>query len=256
MYPELLHIGPLTVYTYGLMIAIGILMAYWIASKRVVKIGGSEKRLEWLTFSLLAGGFLGSKILYWITRLPDIPSDPSILWDLQDGWVVYGGIIGGLVGGYIYCKKHQMNFWQYADLILPVVALAQGFGRIGCFFAGCCYGIETDCAFSVVFPENSLAPSGVHLVPTQLIMSAFDFALFFLLSWLDKHKKFNGETSAVYLILYSIGRFIIEYFRGDLIRGHLGELSTSQWIAIALVIAGIAVLIIGRKNSKKKEANS
>lgn len=251
MYPVLFELGPIKVYMYGLMIAIGILAAYWHAEKKVKALGKDPKRLEWLVFSILAGGFAGAKILYWITRLPDIPSDPSILTNLGDGWVVYGGIIGGLIAGWFYCRQHVMNFWEWFDLIIPDVALAQGFGRIGCFFAGCCYGIETPSHIGLVFPEGSLAPAGVPLFPSQLVMSAFDFALFFFLEWFSKKKKFNGEVGAVYLIAYSFGRFAIEFFRGDMVRGVVNGLSTSQYIAIVTGLAGILFIILGRKKKLK-----
>lgn len=252
MFPVLLDLGGLKVYSYGLMIAIGILVAYAHAEKTFKKLNKDTKRLEWLVFSILAGGFAGSKILYWITRLPDIPNDPTILTNLGDGWVVYGGIIGGLIAGWFYCKNHGMNFLETFDLIIPDVALAQGFGRIGCFLAGCCYGIELHdhSALGIVFPENSLAPAGVPLFPTQLVMSAFDFALFFFLTWFSKKKKFNGEVGAAYLIAYSFGRFAIEFFRGDAVRGVVNGLSTSQWIAIATGIAGLALIFIARSRIK------
>ncbi len=256
MYPVIFSFGGLHVYSYGLMIAIGILVAYWLAEKKVRKIGMDPKRLEWLVFSILAGGFAGSKILYWITRLPDIPNDPTILTNLGDGWVVYGGIIGGLIAGWFYCKNHGLNFWKMFDLIIPEVALAQGFGRIGCFLAGCCYGVETHSWFSVVFPENSLAPAGVSLFPSQLVMSAFDFALFFFLEWFSKKKKFNGEVGAVYLIAYSFGRFCIEFFRGDMVRGVVNGLSTSQYIAIACTLAGLIILFAARNRIKKSGNHS
>lgn len=247
MYPVLFSFGSLHVYSYGLMIAIGILVAYSHIEKKMRKRGLDTKRLEWFFFSCIAGGFLGSKILYCITRLPDIPNDPTILTNLGDGWVVYGGIIGGLVAGWFYCKNHDMDFWEMFDLVIPDVALAQGFGRIGCFLAGCCYGVEMHNGLGIVFPTNSLAPSGVPLFPSQLVMSAFDFALFFFLEWFTSKKKFKGEVGAAYLIAYALGRFAIEFFRGDLVRGVVNGLSTSQYISIAAAIFGIAVIVIGRK---------
>lgn len=249
---EIFQLGPFHVYSYGLMIAIGILAAYSVAEKRIKARGMETKRLEWLLFTILGGGFLGSKLLYIITRFGDIASDPSILWDLQEGWVVYGGILGGIAAGYIYCRLHDMNFWQWFDQIIPCVALAQGFGRIGCFLAGCCYGVETNAWYGVEFPENSLAPSGVSLVPIQLVMAAFDFLLFFLLSRIAKKETAPGQSAGWYLILYSAGRFAAEYFRGDLIRGGAGGFSTSQIIAVFTLIAGICILIWGRSVQKKQ----
>lgn len=251
MYPILFSLGPIHIYSYGLLIAIGILVGYSHVERKFRKLGLENLRLEWLFFSVIAGGFLGSKILYWITRLPDIPNDPTILTNLGDGWVVYGGIIGGLLAGWIYCKNHGMDFWELFDLVIPDVALAQGFGRIGCFLAGCCYGVEME-SFGIVFPANSLAPADIPLFPSQLVMSAFDFGLFFFLEWFTQKKKFDGEVGGIYLIAYSLGRFIIEFFRGDLVRGVVNGLSTSQYISIAVVLVGISIVVVGRKRLKDK----
>lgn len=249
MYPVLLSFGSVHLYSYGLMIAIGILIAYSLAEKKVRKCGYNPKRLEFLVFTILIGGFFGAKVLYWITRLPDIPNDPTILTNLGDGWVVYGGIIGGLISGWYYCRLHGMNFFEWFDLIIPEVALAQGFGRIGCLLAGCCYGVEMEGPLTIIFPESSLAPAGVSLFPSQIVMSLFDFGLFFFLEWFSKKKKFNGEVGVLYLIAYSVGRFIIEFFRGDMVRGVVNGLSTSQYISIATALAAIVLLIICRKKA-------
>jgi phosphatidylglycerol:prolipoprotein diacylglycerol transferase len=256
MHNELFSIGPFTVYTYGLMVAIGILAAFYVAEKRGKKLGLDVSKLDVICLWLLVGGFLCSKLLYWTTRLPDIIQDPSILLDLANGWVVYGGITGGLLAGWLYCRIHKMNFLKYFDLLIPEVALAQGFGRIGCFFAGCCYGMETDAWYGITFPMDSIAPGGVPLVPTQLMSAAFDFALFFILIWLSKKCKTPGALGGWYLILYSIGRFIIEFWRGDLIRGKAGLFSTSQYIAILMLAAGIFLVYFWPKIKAKKQANA
>lgn len=257
MHNELFSIGGLTVYTYGLMIAIGIIAAYYVADKRGKKMGLDTSHLDSLAFWAVVSGFLGSKLLYWLTRLPDIFTDPSILLNLGDGWVVYGGIIGGIFGGWLYCHIKGMNFWTWFDLIIPEVALAQGFGRIGCFFAGCCYGVEVSSGFGLVFPADSIAPGGVPLFPTQLISSAFDFLLFFVLIRIARKQTFQGEIAVVYLLCYSIGRFIIEFFRGDLIRGVFNSLSTSQIISIFMALAAIGLWIWLKKHkplSQKRPA--
>lgn len=257
MHNELFSIGGLTVYTYGLMIAIGIIAAYYVADKRGKKMGLDTSHLDSLAFWAVVSGFLGSKLLYWLTRLPDIFTDPSILLNLGDGWVVYGGIIGGIFGGWLYCHIKGMNFWTWFDLIIPEVALAQGFGRIGCFFAGCCYGVEVSSGFGLVFPADSIAPGDVPLFPTQLISSAFDFLLFFVLIRIARKQTFQGEIAVVYLLCYSIGRFIIEFFRGDLIRGVYNSLSTSQIISIFMALAAIGLWIWLKKHkplSQKRPA--
>ena len=243
---ELFSIGPFTVYGYGLMIAIGILVAYVTAEYRAKKHGLDPDKIFYLVIWAVVGGFAGAKVLYFLTRLKDIMENPRVLLDLADGFVVYGGIIGGIFSAMAYCKIKKMPFLKYFDLVMPSVALAQGFGRIGCFLAGCCYGRETDSALGIVFQNSSYAPNDVKLLPTQLISSGLDFLLCAVLILLDRKKKGDGQIAGAYLVLYSIGRFILEFYRGDLIRGNVGALTTSQFIAIFVALAGV-VLIAVRK---------
>lgn len=254
MYNDLFSIGPFTIHTYGLCTAIGILAAYFSAEYRARKKNLNADAIFGIVIFCVIFGYLGSKILYLITVLPAILADPSLLKSsLTDGWVVYGGLLGGIFGGWLYCRWKKLQIWKYFDIGLPSVALAQGFGRIGCFFAGCCYGAETDSIIGITFTHSDYAPNGVSLIPTQLISSAGDFLLFALLLFYDGHrKKKDGEITAWYLILYSLGRFIIEFFRGDLVRGQVGVLSTSQFIGLFTLAAGI-LLLIARKISPEPE---
>lgn len=245
---ELFSIGPFTIYGYGLMIAIGILAAYLSCEKRALKYKLNPDEVFNILICGVGGGFLGAKILYWITRIKEVIADPSILLDLANGWVVYGGIIGGILFAMLYCKIKNLPFLKYFDLVMPAVALAQGFGRIGCFLAGCCYGMETDCAIGIVFTDSAFAPNGVKVLPTQLISSALDFLNFAVLIWLSKHKKGDGQVAGFYLVFYSIGRFVLEFFRGDLIRGTVGTLTTSQFISVFILIVGI--ILIYMRNGK------
>ena len=250
----LFSIGSFQVHGYGLMIAIGVLSAYFLTEYRAKKQQLQYECIFTLAIWALLGGVVGAKLLYYLTTLQQIIEDPSRLLDIGNGFVVYGGIVGGVIAGYFYCRYKKFNFLCYADLVMPAIALAQGFGRIGCLLAGCCYGIETASPIGMVFPEGSLAqPAGVPLVPTQLISSILDFLLFFFLLLYSKRKKAHGQVTAFYLILYSVGRFILEYFRGDLIRGSVGELSTSQFISIFIFIAGVLLLIFAPKLSARKE---
>lgn len=141
----------------------------------------------------------------------------------------------------------------YFDLVMPSVALAQGFGRIGCLFAGCCYGLSTDSPFCIIFPENSSAPGGIPLIPTQIISSGLNFIHFFILIWFAKRNKKDGRVAALYLILYSAGRFVLEFFRGDLIRGSVGVLSTSQFISVFVIIFAAAWMIYLSKKEQSGE---
>ncbi len=154
-----------------------------------------------------------------------------------------------MLTAYVYCRIKKTDFWRTFDCAAPAVALAQGIGRIGCFLAGCCYGQPTDGAFGVVFRASSYAPSGVRLVPIQLVSAGLDFANFILLFVLWRKSRLkSGSVGAVYIITYSVGRFLLEYFRGDLNRGAVGVLSTSQFIAVFTVLAG-ATMLFARQRS-------
>lgn len=251
----LFSIGPFSVHGYGLMIAIGVLSAYFLAEYRAKKQKLQHESIFTLTLWALLGGAVGAKLLYYLTILPQIVANPRMLLEnFGSGFVVYGGIVGGVIAGYLYCRYKKFDFLCYADLVMPSIALAQGFGRIGCFLAGCCYGNVTESPIGVVFPEGSLAPAGVALIPTQLISSALDFLLFFALLLFAKRKKAHGQVTGLYLILYSAGRFVLEFYRGDLIRGSVGELSTSQFISIFIFIAGTALFLFSPKLGRIREA--
>ena len=252
---DLLTIGQFTVHGYGLMIAIGILAAYTVAEYRAKKKNLNYERIFALTIWCLIGGILGAKILFYITQIKEIVADPNILLQFSDGFVVYGGIIGGILAGFIFCKKEKLNFLKYFDLVMPSIALAQGFGRIGCLLAGCCYGKETTSPFGLVFPEASFAPSGIPLVPTQLISSGLDFLNFLALIMIAKKVKADGQVAGFYLIFYSAGRFILEFFRGDLVRGSVGSISTSQFIAIFLFVIGCGIVFTRAFSARKITKN-
>lgn len=234
----LFNIFGIEIKSYGLMIAIGIIVASALLIRNGKKKGYNEDSLLNLIIFAVIGGILGGKGLFIITELKDIIKDPSILLNFGYGFVIYGAIGGGALAVYLYCRKQKWNVLEILDMTVPGVAIAQGFGRIGCFLAGCCYGAETDLPISVVFPEGGLAPAGVHLHPTQIYSSIFDFILgFFLLYYYKKRNRENGKVLGMYLIIYSIGRFMVEFLRNDP-RGNVGLLSTSQFIAIFTLLLG------------------
>lgn len=241
---ELFSIGPVTVYGYGLMIAIGALSAYITSEYRAKKKGLKYELIFNLFIWALVGGILGAKLLYYVTQIKEIITRPSLLLDISHGFVVYGGIIGGIFSGYLFIRKHKLNFLEYFDLVMPSIALAQGFGRLGCVLAGCCYGNVTDSAFHIIFHQSEFAPNNVPLVPTQPVSSALDFLNFFVLIIISRITKAKGQVAGFYLTFYSAGRFILEFYRGDIGRGAIGPLSTSQFIAIFLFLIGLSIVII------------
>ena len=243
-----IQLGPLTLHVYGIMTAIGYLSAFLISERRGKKMGMDTDILYGIFWCAVLGWSAGSRLLYYIVSFRDILRDPSILWNFQNGWVVYGGIIGGVLASMVYCRYKKADFVRYLDLVIPAVAFAQGCGRLGCFFAGCCYGRETDSIFHIQYWQSEYAPNGVKLIPTQIYSSIGDFALAFLLMAYAKREPKKGKIAAGYGILYSIGRFVIEMFRNDH-RGALGALSTSQMISIVILVLGIGGFVLAEKRS-------
>ena len=245
MYNDLFSVFGLTVHGYGLMIGLGTVFCLLWTERKARARGMDVDFLYTLFMWVLIIGWTGAKLLYIITVLPYFLQDPlSVLGG--EGFVVYGGIIAGVLAAVVLCRRRRENILDWMDLLLPGVALAQGFGRIGCFLAGCCYGRPTHSPLGVVFPAGSFAPAGIPLLPTQLFSAAGDFLLCVLLARLDSKPHRSGRTTACYLIFYSIGRFIVEFFRDDY-RGAVGFLSTSQFISLFTVILGAALYYVNKK---------
>lgn len=242
MYNDLLKIGPLTVHGYGLMIAIGVFVALSIAEHRAPKNNLDKEQIFPLTIFCVVTGIFGAKLLFIIQGWEQFLKDPLSMLG-SSGLVVYGGIIVGTVCASLYCKIRKLYFWDYFDIVLPSVAVAQAFGRIGCFLAGCCYGQETSAWYGITFTHSHYAPNNVKMIPTQLLSSAGMFLIAGLLFLYARRAKRSGQIGAAYMILYSIGRFIIEFWRGDLERGTIGALSTSQFISLFIVVIGIGLWI-------------
>lgn len=255
MYNEILSIGPVTIHGYGLMIGLGVMAALLLGDYRAKKFGLNGDHIYGMTFSAVILGFLAARILFIITEWEGFLQNP-MQYLSGAGFVVYGGIIGGALTIYGFCKIKKIDMLSYLDLMIPSVALAQGFGRVGCFLAGCCYGKETDSWLGVVFTNSDFAPNGVKVLPTQLFMAGGDVLLMAVLLWYAAKRPLRGRTSAMYLILYSIGRFAVEFLRND-DRGTVGMLSTSQFIAIFTLMVGlVGFFVIAPKLKQKGNENS
>lgn len=269
MYNDLFSIGPVTVHGYGLMIAVGVLAALIVSDKRATKRGLDGDLVYSLVIWTVVGGFLGAKLLFIVTYLKQFLADP-VGFISGSGFVVFGGIITGIGIIALFCKIKKVSFIDYIDLVMPSVALAQGFGRLGCLLAGCCYGRPTESAIGIIFTHSDFAPNGIKLMPTQVMMSIGDFiiaaVLFYFVSVYDKKQmekegldtppsSTKGRVTLLYLILYSLGRFVVEFFRNDY-RGSVGVLSTSQFIAILVaIVAAVVYFVKLRKDEGKKDVN-
>lgn len=252
MYPVLFKIGPLTVHTYGLLLAIAFLSAIGLAVRRAKREGLDSQKIFDLCFYLVLGAIIGSRILFVVLNYRFYLDNPLQILKLWEGGLVYyGGMLGTLVVGIWYMRRHKLPLWKLADIMAPSVALGQAIGRLGCFMAGCCYGRQTDVAWAVTFSNiNCLAPIGIPLHPAQLYSSALALVVFLLLLLIYRYRKFMGQVFWSYVVLYSINRFILEFWRSDE-RGFINlftyTLSTSQLISCLAFIGGITMLLVLKK---------
>jgi len=254
--PDLLTIGPVTIHTYGLMVALGILAGVILAEYLFRRSGGKPGRIIDLALIVIICGLLGARLLFILVNpgyYASHPLETVMIW--KGGLVFYGGLIGGILGLLGCIRYYRLPLWTMLDIGAASVALGHAFGRLGCFSAGCCYGKACDLPWAVTFTNpKSLAidvlNTPVH--PTQLYSSLFLFGLTGFLVWLFPRRKFPGQGAAAYLILYGLFRFGIEFLRGDP-RGSysfLGiTLATSQWISLVAVPAGLVIYgYLTRKN--------
>ena len=247
-------IGPIPIRMYGLMIGIGFLLAMYVASRRAKKEGLDPDRIMDMGVYILLAAIIGSRILYVLTTLQDFSANPLDVFAIwKGGLVFYGGLLAAVPIGIWYVRKHAMPVWKTADVVAPSIALGHAFGRLGCFFAGCCYGAPCSGPVCITFSDaHSLAPLGVPLFPTQLMESGGEFLIFGVLMVLWQHRKFDGQLFWFYPLFYSVLRFSIEFFRGDAVRGLYfgGVVSTSQIIAVLMFGLSLVMLwVLGRKKT-------
>lgn len=227
MHPILIKLGPITIYTYGFMFALGVLSAVTLSFQLAKRTSIDNKKFSDLVFFSIITGLIGAKLLLFITNIKDYLAHPGeIKYLLTSGGTFYGGLIFGTLFALWYMKNKEMDIRFVADTIAPSIALAHFFGRLGCFFAGCCWGRHAgDSPLGITF-SNPDVRTGVHLhtplYPTQLIEAILNFLNFIFLLWFYFRKKsYKGQILLLYIFNYSIIRFILEYFRGDMDRATL-----------------------------------
>jgi phosphatidylglycerol:prolipoprotein diacylglycerol transferase len=271
MYPILKDFGtwnipflgeiPLFLPTYGFILAFAAFTVLFIWIKVAKKEGFKTLQMTDLGFYALLAGILGSKVALLITDFKYYWQNPAeILYIYRAAGVYQGGIIAALAVIILFALKHRLPIWKLADTAALPVPLGQAIGRIGCFFAGCCYGKPAaSLPWSITFTspvayQNTGVPLGIPLHPTQIYQSLNDFILFLILLILWRFKKFNGQILWMYILLYSITRGIIEFFRGDLSRGVYfgGWLSTSQILGMVGAFISIIMLIFLYRKSLSK----
>jgi phosphatidylglycerol:prolipoprotein diacylglycerol transferase len=246
MHPILIHFHGVTLYTYGLFLALGFLAAIWFTNRNARFYDIKSSDISDLFFVILISGIIGGRLLYVIINFDVFKASPLEIFKLWNGGLVFfGGFISAVAASIVTLKIKKLPFLKTADAIAPGAALGHGIGRLGCFFAGCCYGRQCDLPIAIQFSHpDSLAPLHVPLHPTQLYMVGANLLLFFILVFLQRRKRFNGMIFLSYIILYSLFRFIIEFFRGDFRGDFFFEfLSVSQGIGILAILAAVIVMV-------------
>jgi phosphatidylglycerol:prolipoprotein diacylglycerol transferase len=248
MHPVLFDLGPITVYTYGLLLAAAYLLGLKLAMVRAKSRGLDQTRVLDLGIYIIISALVGAKLLLLITDFRSFASHPAQLMDLaRSAGVFYGGLILAVIVALWYIRRIGLPLWTTCDVFAPGIALGHVVGRMGCFFAGCCYGKPTNVPWAITFTDpfaasNVGTPLNQALHPTQLYEAGAEaLILIVLLLTESRGKRYPGRTFWLYMLLYAISRYIIEIFRGDP-RGTVGAFSTSQFIS--LILAPLAVIML------------
>jgi len=260
MFPYI-TIGTLTLPAYGVMMTSGILISGLLAFVRVKKAGLSGDDFLIIATCAVGLGLIGARLTYVFVSFSFteiaafIRSGQAGRLLLQGGMVFYGGLAGGILGALLGTRLARALLTDFLNPVVPALPLAHAIGRIGCFCAGCCYGIPTDSWLGVVYTHPvGGAPTGVSLLPVQLFESGFNLLIFLFLIVFTKKTTPKTLVLPVYVICYGSIRFFLEYYRYDSVRGALLGLSTSQWFSIAGVLLSIAYIGYHRYRQKKRPA--
>src|SRR6267378_5465664 len=222
MYPRLFELGPITLYTYGVLLAAAYLVGLKLAMVRAKARGLDANRVLDLGIYIIISALVGAKLLLLVTDFRTFKADPHELLTLaRSGGVFYGGLILAVVVALWYIRRVGLPLWTTCDVFAPGIALGHVVGRFGCFFAGCCYGKPTSMPWGITFTDpfaaaNVGTPLNRPLHPTQLYEAGAEaLILIILLATESRGRRFGGRTFWLYMLLYAISRFIVEIFRGD-----------------------------------------
>ena len=248
MHPILFEIGNWPVYSYGVLLAAAYLLALQLAVWRAKRRGIDPNRVMDLGIWIIIAALVGAKLLLIVVDWDYYRSNPREIFSLvRSAGVFYGGLVVATLTGLVLIRRYKLPVWATADLYAPGIALGHVIGRMGCFFAGCCWGKPTDLPWAITFtnPAASInvgTPLNVALNPTQLYEAGAELVILTLLLATErKWKYFEGRTFWLYMLLYGITRFIIEFYRGDP-RGMVMGISTSQFVSVLLVPLSIGML--------------
>jgi phosphatidylglycerol:prolipoprotein diacylglycerol transferase len=250
VYPELFSLGPVTVYSYGVLLAASYLLGLRMAMARARRRGLDASRVLDLGIYIIVSALVGAKLLLLIVDFDQYRRSPAELLGLvRSGGVFYGGLILAVIVAFWYIVRRGLPFWTTCDVFAPGIALGHVTGRLGCLAAGCCYGRPTDVPWAITF-TNPLAaanvgtPLGIPLHPTQIYEAGAELLILgFLLASERRGRPFAGRTFWAYMLLYALSRFVIEMYRGDPRGMVFGTVSTSQFISLVLAPLSLVMLV-------------
>ena len=279
MHPTIISFGPLAIRSYGLMLAAGFLTGITIAAWRAKRIGENPEHIYNLSVWMVVSSLLGARLYYVVTHYNEYRAGKGVpliqrifieaknmFWPVGsdgrvgiDGLVLYGGIILATIAAAVYLKRHKLGVSKYMDIMAPSLGIGEFFTRIGCFFNGCCFGHPTESWFGMVFPDSSTAGyyyPDMHIHPSQLYNSFAGLSILVLLLVLERFKKFDGFTALLYFVLYSAGRFVIDFTRHYEKRLTFYGLSHNQILSIFVFIIAAGLLIYFTYKSGRREAGA
>ncbi len=256
MHPILFTVFGLEIKAYGFFIAIGFLVGINLAAYFAKKEGIDPEKVYDLSLYILISAILGARILEVLINHEYYFSHPKEIIAIWNGGLTfYGGLIAALAVCLVYLRKQKNGFWQFADIMAPSLAIGYMFGRIGCFFAGCCYGKPVAAGSLCLTFTNpqSFAPKGVCLYPTQLYGALAALIIFIILLIMRRYHSFRGQLMLGFILLYAPARFFIEFFRNDSRGVYFGNtISTSQLIGIPFFIGALILYFYFRKTKPLK----
>jgi phosphatidylglycerol:prolipoprotein diacylglycerol transferase len=248
-------LGPITVYTYGVLLAAAYLLGLQFAIVRAKARQLDAARVMDLGIYIIVSALIGAKLLLLVTDFQTFRNNPAELLSLaRSGGVFYGGLILAVAVSLWYIRRVGLPLWTTCDVFAPGIALGHVIGRFGCFFAGCCFGKPTNLPWAITFTDpfaaaNVGTPLNIPLHPTQLYEAGAEFLILVLLLSTERlGRRFAGRTFWLYMLLYAVSRYIIEFYRGDE-RGAVGPFSTSQFISVILAPLAIVMLVYLARHS-------
>lgn len=258
MHPILIDFGFFQLPSYGVLLATAVIVALGTLRLRADRAGMDGTRLVDFGLWLVIWALIGAKLLLVLVELPRYVRDPASLFGtIRAGGVFLGGFVAAVVAAIILLRRYQLPALASFDVLSPSLALGHAIGRIGCLLAGCCWGASCDLPWAITYTDpvaahNLGTPLGQHLHPFPVYSSLFNFGLYLLLAAYFKRRPAAGRVFGTYLVFYGVGRFLLEWTRGDAVRGFVfgGLFSTSQLISLALILTGAGLhLWISRRSA-------